>query len=232
MNIRVLMIDDDEKLGALLTQYMHQFDMDVTAVNRPLKGLNLLNNQSFDLLILDLMMPQMDGLSVCKEVRARSSLPIIILTARGETSDRVIGLELGADDYLAKPFEPRELVARIRAILRRKDPDLQTSHLLRSGALVLDPPKRKATVQGKDLGLTTAEFDLLYLLMRKAGQSLTREQIMEDLKGAQWEVYNRTIDVNMSRLRHKLGEDTKSPHYFRTVWGVGYAFIAPIERDS
>jgi two-component system phosphate regulon response regulator OmpR len=230
--IRVLIIDDDEKLGSLLTQYMRQFDIEATAANRPSKGLQLLKSQPFDLLILDLMMPEQDGFAVCKTVRASMRIPIIMLTARGEITDRVMGLELGADDYLAKPFEPRELVARIRAILRRNDQGFGGVVRLRSGALVLDIQKRQATLEGKDLGLTTAEFDLLHLLMRKAGQTLSRDQIMEELKGAQREVFNRTIDVSMSRLRHKLGEGAKAPHYFKTIWGAGYAFIAPVESDS
>lgn len=232
MALRLLIIDDDEKLGALLCKYLGDFNIKAQAANKPSDGLALLRSNSFDLVVLDLMMPEKDGFTVCKEVRAESSIPIIMLTARGDTADRIVGLELGADDYLAKPFEPRELVARIHAILRRTGGKLDKAEVLKSKGLVLDIQKRNVKLDGRDLELTTAEFDLLHLFMRKAGQALSRDQIMESLKGVEWDVFNRTIDVNLSRLRQKIGDNPKAPEFFKTVWGTGYMFIGSVEKVS
>lgn len=230
MALQILIIDDDEKLGALLCKFLADFNINAQAAAKPSDGLRLLRSQKFDLLVLDLMMPEKDGFAVCREVRAESSIPIIMLTARGDVADRVIGLELGADDYLAKPFEPRELVARIHAVLRRIAGSLDKKDILISGRLILDVPRRKGLLDHVDMDLTTAEFDLLHLFMRRAGQSLSRDQIMENLKGAEWDVFNRTIDVNLSRVRQKLHDNPKSPEFFKTVWGVGYMFIGKVEK--
>jgi DNA-binding response OmpR family regulator len=230
MALQILIIDDDEKLGALLCKYLKEFNIVATAASKPSDGIKLLKARQFDLLVLDLMMPEKDGFEVCKEVRAESSIPIIMLTARGDIADRIIGLELGADDYLAKPFEPRELVARIHAVLRRSDGQLDRTEILKSGDLILDVQKRKGLLKGQDLDLTTSEFDLLHLFMRKSGQALSRDQIMENLKGVEWDVFNRTIDVSLSRLRQKLHDNPKSPEFFKTVWGIGYMFIGSVEK--
>lgn len=232
MTLQILIIDDDVKLGALLSKYLADFNMKAVAAAKPSEGLKLLKTQSFDLLVLDFMLPEKDGFAVCREVRAQSDIPIIMLTAKGDLADRIVGLELGADDYLAKPFEPRELVARIQAVLRRGASRGDKTALLISGRLVLDLQKRVALLDEENLELTTAEFDLLSLFMQKAGQALSRDQIMEALKGVEWDVFNRTIDVGLSRLRQKLHDNPKDPEFFKTVWGTGYMFIGKVEKKN
>jgi DNA-binding response OmpR family regulator len=176
-----------------------------------------------DLVILDVMLPETDGLAVCRKIRETSRVPIIMLTARGDVTDRIVGLEMGADDYLPKPFEPRELVARIEAVLRRGAP--AAGDVLKFGELEISQSARSAK-RGKELlPLTTAEFELLDLLARNPGRVLTREKIMDDIKGIDWEAYDRSIDVLVSRLRQKLGDDPRQPGYIRTVRGVGYSFV-------
>jgi DNA-binding response OmpR family regulator len=227
MTINILIIDDDQKLAQLIKNYVVDFDIRATTAATPSEGLALFRAGKFDLLILDLMMPEKDGFTVCKEIRAESQIPIIMLTARGELTDRIVGLELGAE-----PFEPRELVARIRAITRRTDDRPTPAQLLKTASLSLNNKTRQVTLNGKTLDLTTAEYDLLYLFMRRPSETLSRDQIMENLKGAEWDVFNRTIDVSLSRLRQKLHDNPKSPEYFKTVWGTGYMFMAKVERVS
>jgi DNA-binding response OmpR family regulator len=219
---RVLIIDDDERLNALLTEYLGRFGFSVQTVNHPDAGLRALSADPPDLLILDIMLPEMDGLAVCRKVRETSRIPIVMLTARGDVTDRIVGLELGADDYLPKPFEPRELVARIQAVLRRGRQDEQT---VRIGALEVNWTARSAELQGQPLALTTAEFELLGFLVRNRGRVLTRERIMEGTRGIDWEAYDRSIDVLISRLRQKLGDDPKQSAFIRTVRGIGYSFV-------
>ncbi len=175
------------------------------------------------MVLLDLMLPGMDGLEVCRELRARSDVPMIMLTARGEEADRVMGLELGADDYLAKPFSPRELLARMRALLRRARGQVGPStRPIHTGPLSLEPSSRRATLDGKELNLTGYEFALLRVLAERAGRVLTREQLLELAKGTAEESFDRSIDVHISRLRQKLGDDAKHPRLLKTVRGVGY----------
>lgn len=224
MTTRVLVIDDDERLGTLLTDYLGRFGFSVTAATHPEEGLRALKNTLPDILILDVMLPGMDGFAVCRRVRETSTVPIIMLTARGDVMDRIVGLELGADDYLPKPFEPRELVARIQAVLRRRAPDT-ANEVLRAGALDVDLTARTAFLNGNDLALTTAEFELLALLVRNRGRVLTRDRILEGTRGLDWESFDRSIDVLVSRLRQKLGDDPKKPSFIRTVRGTGYSFI-------
>ena len=169
------------------------------------------------------MLPEMDGLALCRKIRQTSRVPIIMLTARGDVSDRIVGLELGADDYLAKPFEPRELVARIQAVLRRGSGD--DSEIVRVGTVEVNWTMRTARQDGRDLVLTTAEFELLGFLVRNAGRVLSRERIIEGTHGINWEAYDRSIDVLISRLRQKLGDDPKRATFIRTVRGVGYTFL-------
>ena len=221
---RVLLLDDDERLGALLTEYLERFGFAVRAFAHPRPALRALESDPPDVLILDVMLPDMDGFTVCRKVRESSAVPIIMLTARGEVTDRVVGLELGADDYLPKPFEPRELVARIQAVLRRGAP-VEGREVVRVGPLEISWAKRSARLAGQDLGLTTAEFELLGLLVRARGRVLSRERILEATRGLDWESYDRSIDVLVSRLRHKLGDEAKRPNMIRTVRGVGYCFI-------
>ena len=221
---RVLVIDDDERLNTLLTRYMDRFGFSVHSAVDPKSGLRMLKSDSPDIVILDVMLPDMDGFAVCRKVRETSRVPIIMLTARGEVMDRILGLELGADDYLAKPFEPRELVARMQAVLRRGTP-ADNAERLRVGALDVDWSTRCASLAGRDLGVTTAEFELLGLLVRNRGRVLSRERILDGTRGIDWEAFDRSIDVLISRLRQKLGDDPKHPSFIRTVRGAGYVFI-------
>lgn len=226
---RILLIDDDQKLGELLKQYFNQFELQIVQSLAPSEGLQVLKKDKIDAIILDVMLPEMDGFEVCKKIRSFSDVPILMLTARGETSDKVLGLELGVDDYLPKPFESRELVARIKSLIRRYK-KTSSSNKLKSGSLILDTQLRAAFLEGQNLNLSTHEYELLKLLMSHAGQSLSRDRIMDDLRGVDWEAYNRSIDVAISRLRQKLKDPAKSPVFLRTVWGEGYCFIAPVEE--
>lgn len=224
---RVLLIDDDERLNTLLTEYLARFGFLVRAAARPGDGLRMLTSDPPDLLILDVMLPEMDGLAVCRKVRETSRIPIIMLTARGDVADRIVGLELGADDYLPKPFEPRELVARMQAVLRRGNEG--GMEILRVGPVEVNWTTRAAMLHGRPLDLTTVEFELLGLLMRHRGRVLSRERIIEGTHGINWEAYDRSIDVLVSRLRQKLGDEPRRPVFIRTVRGVGYSFIGGAE---
>jgi DNA-binding response OmpR family regulator len=219
-----LLIDDDEDLAALLSEFLGQFDVSMRAAATPEEGLRSLKSQPPDVVILDVMLPGMDGFAVCRKIRETSRVPIIMLTARGDVMDRIVGLELGADDYLPKPFEPRELVARIQAVLRRGK-GLETAERLRVGALEVDWLARTARVGGRPIDLTTAEFDLLGLFVRNRGRVLTRDSIMEHTRGTDCEAFDRSIDVLVSRLRNKLGDDPRQPQFIKTVHGAGYTFI-------
>jgi DNA-binding response OmpR family regulator len=222
---RVLLIDDDEALGVLLTEYLAQSGFVLKAVAHPDDGLRLLKSDPPDIVILDVMLPGMDGFAVCRKVRESSRVPIVMLTARGSVMDRIVGLELGADDYLPKPFEPRELVARLQAVLRRGVPSDGKVESMRVGDLEVSWDARTARLEGRSLELTSAEFELLGLLVRSKGRVLTRERIMEATRGIDWEAYDRSIDVLVSRLRQKLGDDPRQPRLIKTVRGVGYRFI-------
>ena len=223
----ILVIDDDRKLNELLTTYLGQFGMDVLTATRPDEGLALFRKRAPSLVILDVMLPGRDGFSICREIRRESTVPIIMLTARGDLPDRVAGLELGADDYLPKPFEPRELVARIQTVLRRSgEPKTRPlADRLQAEALTVDFRSRAASLDGRTVDLTTTEFEILALFVQHPGTVLSRDEIMERLRGIDWDAYNRSIDVAISRLRHKLHDDPKHPRYFKTVWGTGYLFL-------
>jgi DNA-binding response OmpR family regulator len=222
---RVLLIDDDEALGVLLTEYLGQSGFAVKAVAHPDDGLRALKADPPDIVVLDVMLPGMDGFAVCRKVRESSRVPIVMLTARGSVMDRIVGLELGADDYLPKPFEPRELVARLQAVLRRGAAQDEPGDVVRVGDLAVSWDARTARLQGRTLDLTTAEFELLGLLVRSKGRVLTRDRIMEATRGLDWEAYDRSIDVLVSRLRQKLSDDPRHPTLIKTVRGVGYRFI-------
>ncbi len=233
------MIDDDTRLAALTKQYVEPFGIELETKDRPSLGIEALKSGSFQVIVLDIMLPEIDGFQVLKKIREFSEVPVIMLTARGELTDRVVGLELGADDYLPKPFEPRELVARLQALVRRasRETKAPASSKLKSGKLTLDRNMREACFveesgESKALLLTTSEFAALELLMLKAGESLDRDQIMEALRGIEWDATNRVIDITMSRLRQKLADDPKNPHFIKTIWGTGYAFIAPVESED
>ena len=225
MTPTILIIDDDNRLNQLLKDFLKDFGYDVITATHPARGLKKLKQASPDLVILDIMLPEMDGFEVCRVIRQTSNIPIIMLTARGEVTDKVVGLELGADDYLAKPFEPRELVARIQSVLRRTQQlaDNQTLTFERS---TIDLDKRIALLEGKPLELTTNEFAALALLARNAGKVLNRDQILQELRGMDCDAFNRSVDIAVSRLRQKLNDNPKSPAFIKTVWGSGYVFIA------
>jgi DNA-binding response OmpR family regulator len=222
-----LLIDDDAKLAALVAEYLGQNDVDVTIAGDGEAGLSALKKAPFDVVLLDIMLPGVDGLEVCRRIRAlpdRGRTPVIMLTAKGDDVDKIVGLELGADDYLAKPFNPRELLARVRAILRRAQSATggEAHHHFTSGALDIDFDAREVTVAGKRQVLTHFEFELLSTLARAAGRVLSREHLMDALKGEEFESFDRSIDVHISKLRAKLEENPKEPRYIRTVRGVGY----------
>ncbi len=238
MATSVLIIDDDRKLQELLTQYLSQFGMEILTAGHPDQGLAILKEKSPSLVILDLMLPGRDGFTVYREIRQYSEVPIIMLTARGDLPDRVAGLELGADDYLPKPFEPRELVARIQTVLRRSGADyrvLALSDKVQADKLTIDFRTRTALLENSLLDLTTMEFEVLSLFLKHPGTVLTREEIMDRIRGIDWEAFNRSIDVAVSRLRHKLKDDPKHPRYIKTIWGVGYQFLPvpfPLQEDK
>jgi DNA-binding response OmpR family regulator len=227
---RILLIDDDAQLGPPLGAYFARFDMSLVCALRPSKGLALLGESAFDVVILDVMLPEMDGFEVCRTLRKTSDVPVIMLTARGDVMDRVVGLELGADDYLPKPFEPRELLARIRAVLRRKGDGGQApaaaggQATLRFGSLAIDRDARSVTVAGAEADLTSYQFDLLVAMAERAGRVLTRDQIMEAVRGRELEAFDRSIDVHMGRIRNAIEADPKAPRRILTVRGVGYVF--------
>ena len=203
---RILLIDDDTELGPPLASYFQRFELELVQALRPSEGLALLAQGGFDAAILDVMLPEMDGFALCRSIRATSSLPIVMLTARGEVMDRVVGLELGADDYLPKPFEPRELVARLQTVLRRVKPavGVDGAGVLEFDGLRIDPARRSVACLGQEVELTGTEFDLLHLLARQAGRVLSRDDILNQLRGHEAELYTRAVDIVVSRLRKKL----------------------------
>lgn len=225
--LTALLVEDDARLAALTREYLsgHGVVVDVAGDGR--RGLEEARRGRFDVVLLDLMLPGLSGLEVCREIRARSDVPIIVLTARGEEADRVMGLETGADDYLAKPFSPRELLARIRAVTRRAQGRAGPSvKPVTVGRLHIDPGARRATLDGRELPLTGYEFALLRALAERAGRVLAREQLMELARGSAEEAFDRSIDVHVSRLRQKLGDDPKRPRFLKTVRGAGYLLAA------
>jgi len=231
MQPTILIIDDDEKLNLLLTNFFKDFSFKTITATRPAEGLKKLKLHAPDLVILDIMLPGMNGFEVCKTIRRDSTVPIIMLTAKGELTDKVIGLELGADDYLAKPFEPRELVARIQSILRRAGSAPQ-KEIKQFGSLQIDFQKHAVTADGKPVDVTTTEFAALRLLANNPGKVLSRDQILDALRGIECEAFNRSVDITISRLRTKLNDDPKSPRFIKTVWGSGYIFIANEHKDA
>ncbi len=226
---RLLMIEDDVRLAGMVGEYLSQSGFAVDHAVDGVAGLAALQDKPVDLVVLDLMLPDIDGLEVCRRLRALpgdvARTPVLMLTAKGDPMDRIVGLELGADDYLPKPFEPRELLARIRAVLRRHQPGAAPEHkVLRFGSLEIDRDARIVTVNGAAADLTSYQFDLLVTLAERAGRVLTREQIMEAVRGRELEAFDRSIDVHMGRIRAAIEEDVKNPKRIVTVRGVGYVF--------
>jgi DNA-binding response OmpR family regulator len=226
--LSALLIDDDARLASLVAEYLGANEVDVTVDGDGERGLAALGKGSFDVVLLDIMLPGVDGLEVCRRIRAlpdKAQLPVIMLTAKGDDVDKIVGLEIGADDYLAKPFNPRELLARVRAILRRAQPapGQWTAHqTFKARGLEIDFDARTVAVDGKKQVLTHFEFELLAQLARAAGRVLSREHLMDALKGEEFESFDRSIDVHISKLRAKLEDNPKEPRYIRTVRGVGY----------
>ena len=218
---RILLIDDDEKLAPPLRRYFERFDLQLDSETQPLHAIERLKREPYDLIILDVMLPQIDGFETCKRIRRDSDIPIVMLTARGEVMDRVVGLELGADDYLPKPFEPRELVARIHNVLRR-NPVAETT-VYDWGELSLDLGRKQLLRNGSAVSLTAAEFGLLALLARNQQGIVSRDEIMQELRGIDADIYSRAVDVLVSRLRGKL----QQPGLIRTLRGQGYQLVAP-----
>jgi DNA-binding response OmpR family regulator len=220
---RVLLIDDDRDLAAMLVEYLRGFGFAVTACGDAQTGLAMLRRDGFDAVLLDGMLPDLDGLEVCRRIRSEGDLPILMLTARGDEADRVTGLELGADDYLAKPMSPRELVARLRAILRRGR-RTDASPILRFGRLEIDRDARSVSLDGVERPLTAHQFDLLLVLAESAGRVLSRDAILERARGDALEAFDRSIDVHVSRIRAAIEDDPKRPRRLLTVRGAGYVF--------
>lgn len=225
---QILVIDDDQELNDLLKGYLSQYELGVTTAIRPGEGLKLVKRMNPDLVILDVTMPDKDGFEVLREIRKNSTVPVIMLTARGNVTDRVVGLEIGADDYMPKPFEPRELVARIQSVLRRHKLRLSPEGILQSGQLAVDLENRAVHFKGKVLDLTFNEFEMLVIFMKNSGMLLNRNRIMELFKGTESEAFDRTIDITVSRLRKKLRETASNPHFIKTIWGEGYLFTGKV----
>ena len=222
---KILLIDDDEKLGDLLSTFFERFDLALLTAQEPAGGLQLLEKESPDLVILDVMLPGQDGFEVCRTIRRTSSVPIIMLTARGEVTDRIVGLELGADDYMPKPFEPRELVARIQNVLRRSGSEKQEdAKQLKFSGLEIDLERRSAVLDGELLDLTTMEYQLLALFAGNPGKTFTRDEILNELRGIDAQLFSRSVDILISRLRQKLGDASKQARFIKTVWGDGLRF--------
>jgi len=216
---KILLIDDDEKLAQPLQQYFARFDLSLYNETHPLSAIERIQHEAFDLLILDVMLPEIDGFETCKRIRRQSDIPIIMLTARGEVMDRVVGLELGADDYLPKPFDPRELVARVQNILRRNQS--AQAVIYRWSDLQLDIEAKQLRRNDEVVPLTAAEFSLLSLLAQNQHRILSRDEIMRELRGIDADIFSRAIDVLVSRLRSKL----QQPELIRTVRGLGYQLV-------
>jgi len=227
VHARVLLVDDDARLTAMLGDYLRAAGFGVETAPTLAVGRTLLAaSGGFDALVLDLMLPDGDGLDLCRELRAQPAtraLPLLMLTARGEPTDRIVGLELGADDYLGKPFEPRELLARLKALLRRAQPASEVERL-RFGRLEIDLGERAVRIDGQTCDITGHQFELLVVLARSAGRVLSREQIMDALKGSALEAFDRSIDVHVSRLRVAIEDDPKTPRRLLTARGAGYVF--------
>ena len=216
---RVLVIDDDERIRDLVAEYLGARGLSVEVAADGEEGLSRLRGGGFDLAVLDVMMPKKDGFEVCRELRTFSQVPVIMLTARGDDFDRIVGLELGADDYLPKPFNPRELLARIHAVVRRASPATPTTRLS-AGPLVIDTDRRAVLLDDEIVDLTTTEFELLRTLVANAGRVIPRERLMELARGVDYASFDRSVDVHVSNIRRKLGDEER--RFLKTVRGIGY----------
>ncbi len=227
--LKALLIDDDAKLATLLGNYLTKFDIELNSTTKPTLALELIAEHQPDLIILDVMMPKMNGFQVCSGIRKKYKIPIIMLSARGESLDRVKGLDLGADDYIAKPFEPRELVARIHSLLRRvadEDEDHYSQDIFE-----VDTIGRAISMDGQILSLTNMEFELLELLLANPGILFSRDDILKHLRGIEAKIFSRSIDILISRLRQKIEANPKEPKFIKTIWGKGYMFL-PVNKPT
>jgi DNA-binding response OmpR family regulator len=221
---RILLVEDDPRLADMLLEYLGQAGFNVTVASLGAKALEKLGASSFEAVVLDLMLPDMDGLDVCRQLRAQYDTPVLMLTARGDAVDRIVGLELGADDYLPKPFEPRELIARLRAIMRRRAQGAVGEKSLLFGRLEIDTAAREVRLGGKPCELTGYQWDLLVALAKNAGRVLSREVLMDLVKGEEFESFDRSIDVHISRIRSVIEDNPKKPRRIITVRAAGYVF--------
>jgi two-component system response regulator RstA len=224
--ITLLLIEDDARLAQFTIEYLQRHEVKVTHVSDGAHGLREALREKYDAVLLDLMLPLKDGITVCRELRAHSDVPILMLTARRDEVDRVLGLEMGADDYLPKPYSPRELLARVRAAVRRRRGLSGPVRSIRVGSLVLSPTSQTASVSGRELQLTSYEFAILRVLVERRGRVVTREQILDLARGNAEESFDRSVDVRISRLRQKFGEEAGRPSLIRTVRGLGYMIVA------
>jgi len=219
--IKALLVDDDLKLAELLESYLKKSDIKLEAISDPLNTLPAIRNHNPEVIILDVMMPKMNGFEVCEQIRKDYSLPVIMLSARGEPNDKIRGLESGADDYLAKPFEPRELVARIMSLIRR----IPTKKESKNSIFEIDDLHLEIKMSGSVLDLTTKEYDLFSMFINNPGITFTRDEIIKEIKGIEAHLFSRSIDILISRLRQKIESDPKSPKIIKTIWGKGYMFL-------
>jgi DNA-binding response OmpR family regulator len=231
MAARILLVDDDAALARLLSEYLQPVGFEVSVAATAAEGLRRVAAQAFDAVLLDVMLPDQDGFEVCRRIRAASEVPVLMLTARGQDEDRIVGLELGADDYLPKPFNPRELLARLRAVLRRRRPEAGRRAPLRFGRLEIDADARVARVDGEERALTAHQFDVLLALAESPGRVLSREALMARVRGDAGEAFDRSIDVHVSRLRAVLEDDPRHPRRILTVRGTGYVFARKQDED-
>ena len=227
---KILMIDDDVQLTELVKEFLGSQKYEFISKHTPEQGLEYLEKNGVDIIILDIMLPGMDGFQVLRKIREELSIPVIMLTARGEVTDRIVGLELGADDYLPKPFEPRELLARIQSIMRRSHSDAAIVDHVEFKGLSIDKTRQEVLLEGESISLSTTEYEALLLFIEHSGETLDREFLVENLRGISWQSYDRSVDVLVSRLRVKLGETPDNTRFIKTIHGVGYKFIgAPLD---
>ena len=229
MNETILVVDDESKIAHLARDYLEASGYKVLTCGDGVQALAVTRSEKPDLIVLDLMLPGMDGLDVCRILRRESDVPIIMLTARAEETDQLVGLELGADDYVTKPFSPKALVARVRALLRRTQGDFQRDQILRTGKILLDQRKMEVQLNGESLHLTRSEYSLLETLMAHAGQPLSREQLLESLHGMAYDGVDRSVDSHIKNLRKKIDLDPSEPSCIQTVYGYGYKFLGDLE---
>ena len=231
MTKKVLLVDDDAKLRKLLREYLEGYGFEIVTLADGSSVLKTIETESPDIVILDIMLPERDGLDVLKDIRMKSSLPVIMLTAKGEDADRIVGLELGADDYLPKPFNPRELLARIKAVLRRlpahdrSEAKTDANMFIEAGGLVLNKAKQALLIENKEVELSSTEYKILESLMEHPNRVMSRDQLMNLARGRDFMAFDRSIDVHISKLRAKLETDPRSPKRIKTVWGTGYMFV-------